>query len=249
MLGKDRAKNLAKLQKPKERRETGQMLLDSPALVEEGLLRGLVCEVFAEEGLDHPLLERAGNWGIPVTPAAAHLIAKLADLEKSPGLVALADLPTEAELGGALESAPRYVVFCDRIADPGNLGTIARSAAAFGADLLVLSEDCADPFSSKALRASAGALLRLPIARGFPAPDQRWPQLLRAVVTGGEDEAELQRPERIALWLGNESQGPRDVPAGMGCRDVTIRMDRATESLNVAAAAAILLHRFRVAKT
>lgn len=246
MLGKDRAKKLAKLQTPKGRRESGQMLLDAPALVAEGLLRGLLTELFVAEGLEHELVDRARDAGVAVTPAADHQLEKLADLKTCAGLVALASLPRPIELAAALAAGPRYLVFCDRVADPGNLGTIARSAAAFGCDLLVLSEDCADPFSSKALRASAGALLRLAIAEGFPAPGLPWPGLHRAVVVGGEDLDRVERPERLALWLGNEAQGPRAVPPGLACRDVTIAMDSATESLNVAAAAAILLHHFRL---
>lgn len=245
MLGKDRAKRLARLVKPKDRREAGQMLLDSPALVEEGLRRGLVLELLVVEGLEHELIGRAERGGVMVTAAPEHMIEKLADLKTSAGLVALADLPRPIAIDEALAARPRYLVHGDRIADPGNLGAIARSAAAFGCDLLVLSEDSADPFSSKALRASAGALLRLPLAIGSPTPDRAWPPLLRAVSAGGIDLDEIERPERLALWLGNEAHGPRDVPAGLDCRDVTIRMDRATESLNVAAAAAILLHHFR----
>ena len=242
MLGKDRARKLAKLKTPKGRCDQDLILLDSRPLVGEGLAQGIVKEVFfAAEGEFNEIV-RAEKLGIPVTPAQPEILAKLADVKTQAGLVALAACPPYVDLRAALESAPEFLLFLDQIADPGNLGSIARSAAAFGCDLVVLSPDCCDPFSSKSLRASAGALLRLPLAEGFPQPEMPWPKLHRAVAKGGEDFRQFHSHEPRGLWVGNEAHGPRAAATLLDVVDITIGMDQTTESLNVAAAAAILCH-------
>jgi TrmH family RNA methyltransferase len=126
------------------------------------------------------------------------------------------------------------------VADPGNLGTILRTADAFGASV-ALSPGCADPTGPKALRASAGAVFRVPLA-GFDDPDG---QRVALVPEGGRPLAELDPGVPVTYVLGAEREGlPDDVVAACDER-ATIPRAPGAESLNVAVAGAIALYEHR----
>ncbi len=124
-----------------------------------------------------------------------------------------------------------------RIADPGNVGTLIRTADAFGAGV-ALSDGCADPLGPRALRATAGAIFRVPIADWADAPGGA---RIALVAHGGKplSDVELERP--LTFLLGSEREGlPESLVAD--CQRVTIPLPGEAESLNVAAAGAIALY-------
>lgn len=126
------------------------------------------------------------------------------------------------------------------VSDPGNLGTILRSADAFGASV-ALSPGCADPTGPKALRASAGAVFRVPIAR-FDEPSGKRVAL---VSSGGRPLSDLEPGVPVSYVLGAEREGlPEDVVAACD-ESATIRLAPGAESLNVAIAGAIALYEHR----
>jgi TrmH family RNA methyltransferase len=125
-----------------------------------------------------------------------------------------------------------------RLADPGNVGTLLRTADAFGA-AVALSSGCADPLSPKALRASAGAIFRVPLVEWSDAPEPR----VALVAHGGRDLDEVLAGVEppLTLLLGSEREGlPADLMTQ--CHEATIALPGAAESLNVAAAGAIALY-------
>jgi TrmH family RNA methyltransferase len=123
------------------------------------------------------------------------------------------------------------------VGDPGNVGTLLRAADAFGAGL-ALSAGCADPTGPKALRASAGAVFRVPLARFDEAPAPR----VALVAPDGEPLHALELPPRVTFVLGAERDGlPDDVVAACELR-ATIPQPGDAESLNVAMAGAIGLY-------
>jgi TrmH family RNA methyltransferase len=128
-----------------------------------------------------------------------------------------------------------------RVADPGNVGTIVRVADALGPAFVALSPGCADPTGPKAVRASAGAIFRVPVGAFADAPGPR----IALVPAGGVALSEVELGERPTFLLGAEREGlPDDVVAG--CDAVaTIPQSGESESLNVAAAAAIALYEWR----
>lgn len=137
----------------------------------------------------------------------------------------------------ALPAGTRDVVVALwRIADPGNVGTLLRTADAFGA-AVALSEGCADPTGPRAVRASAGAIFRVPLVEWDALPARR----LALVAHGGAplDEVEFVLP--LAVLLGSEREGLPDELA-TDCCQVTIETPGQAESLNVAAAGAIALY-------
>jgi len=128
----------------------------------------------------------------------------------------------------------------DGVQDPGNVGAIARTAAAAGAPALAVLESSADPYGSKAVRASAGNVFRLLVARATPA-DLEGLELWGADSEGGESLAASPVERADALLLGGEARGLRAQVA----HRVTIPIEAGVESLNVAAAAAVLLFELR----
>ena len=192
--------------------------------------------LFVAEGED--LVEAAYAAGVePVEllvageTVAPELLASVSDLPHPPRVVAVyrrADLPSNKLLLG---------VALWRVVDPGNVGAIVRTAGAFGASV-ALSDGCADPTSPRALRASAGALFRVPLTGFEDAPGRR----VALVAHGGKPLAEIELAGQSTFVLGAERGGlPADVVAR--CDAVaTIPISSAVESLNVAAAAAIALY-------
>jgi RNA methyltransferase, TrmH family len=121
-----------------------------------------------------------------------------------------------------------------RLADPGNVGTLLRTADAFGAGL-ALSDGCADPTGPKAVRASAGALFRVPLVSWEKAPGRR----VALVAHGGRPLAETDLAPPLTFLLGSERAG---LPDELASEAATIPLSGPAESLNVAAAGAIALY-------
>lgn len=135
------------------------------------------------------------------------------------------------------------------ISNHDNIGSIFRNAAAFGADAVLLDETCCDPLYRKAIRVSVGAALKVPFATGGTAGDiadalaRHGFEQLALSPAGKADIREIERPKRLALFLGTEGEG---LPDALLERLTTarIRMAAGFDSLNVAAASAIALHHF-----
>jgi TrmH family RNA methyltransferase len=162
----------------------------------------------------------------------------LADVASAPhpprviGVYRRADLPAWAERPATLALW--------RLADPGNVGTLIRTADAFGA-AVALSDGCADPTSPKALRASTGSIWRVPIGR-FELCDDSSLTRVALVAHGGQPLGSVDLGGRVAFLLGAERDG---LPPEVG-RDVDARIPiSGAESLNVAAAGAIALYEWR----
>ena len=170
--------------------------------------------------------------GIDVEPA---LLAEVATAPHPPRVIGVyrrADLP-------AWEERPATLALW-RVVDPGNLGTLLRTAEAFGA-AVALSEGCVDPTSPKALRASAGSIWRVPLG-AWPSANLAQTFRVALVAHGGRPLGELDLSRRVAFLLGAEREGlPDDVERDV---DATIPI-RGAESLNVATAGAIALYEWR----
>lgn len=184
------------------------------------------------------LLERCGQEPV-VLPDA--LFRWIADAATPAGVAA------EIELPGKIADIARasHAVFLDGVQDAGNVGAILRSAAAFGVDTVVLGPGCADPWSPKVLRAAMGGHFVLQIAEvadlaaalaGFGGT------LVCAVASGGQPPAALDLAGRIGWVFGAEGQGVSERVAARASLRASVPVAKGVESLNVAAAAAVLLY-------
>jgi TrmH family RNA methyltransferase len=127
------------------------------------------------------------------------------------------------------------------VGDPGNIGTVLRSSDGLGRAFVALSPGCGDPTGPKALRASAGAIFRVPLGRFDDAPRPR----VALVARGGASLHEIDLPERVTFVLGAEREGlPDDVVAECEL-EATIPLEAGAESLNVAVTGAIALYEWR----
>jgi TrmH family RNA methyltransferase len=186
-----------------------------------------------------------------VGPASVRIVVdgvleRVLDTVSPQPIAALAPLPTYSF--DHLIHRPGLMLVGDRIGDPGNVGTIARSLEAFGGAGLVLTSESADPFQPKVVRASAGAVLRLPIVDAVSPAEvaaqcrQADRRLLVTTMSGGVsiDEADLSGP--VAIVVGSEAHGVSDTLVAAADQLITIDMAGPTESLNVAMAASILVY-------
>jgi tRNA G18 (ribose-2'-O)-methylase SpoU len=181
----------------------------------------------------------------PVYLAPQELLDRIAGFHVHRGCLAVGARPG----AGAIPAGARRLVVLEDLTDVDNLGAIARHAAAFGADALVLSPRCADPFYRKAIRVSLGAVFTLPIVRLA-----RWPDDLRALRADGIELvgavlepgatplARFSPPTRAALLFGAEGPGLSPAARALCDHRVTIPMSPGADSLNVATAAAIFLY-------
>lgn len=167
---------------------------------------------------------------------AEGVLERVASTEHPQPNLAVVRMPErDAVLGDA-----RFVVAVDRLNDPGNLGTILRSAEAAGADLVVLTPGSVDPYNSKVVRASAGALFHVPVTTAsLAALDAAGLRLIGTSSHQGEPHTEVDWSGRIAVVMGSEAHGlPDDAPIGRWAR---IEHRGRSESLNVAMAATLLV--------
>jgi TrmH family RNA methyltransferase len=229
------------------RRRGAPILLDGPHLVSEALDAGLAIAtvVVSEAAGGNPeidaLLRRIGR----STSAAdtirlpQRLFDRLSPVSTPSGIAAVCTCP-------ATGTAPTPVDPClvlDRIQDPGNLGSILRSAGAAGVRIVVVSGDTADPWSPRALRGGMGAQLRLSISEWDDpvAAVEGSPRVLATVARGGRSIYDVDLTGAVALLIGNEGQGLGSRLLDRATERITIPMASHVESLNAAAAAAVVL--------
>ncbi|WP_443081998.1 TrmH family RNA methyltransferase [Synechococcus sp. BA-132 BA5] len=243
-----------RLHRSSGRLDQGRLLLEGTHLLQEALGLGLRPELVlaTPDWLSrHGALSQQLPDSSRLRTASPEVLAAAATTRHPDGVLltlAVADLPTPA--AGA--SPPDFVLALDRLQDPGNLGTLLRTALAAGVERVWLAEG-ADPLQPKVLRASSGAALALPIER-MTAPELLsrlagaqacGVQLVAAMVPEVAGEVrpywELDWCRPTVLLLGNEGAGLAPELARLADRWVTIPHSPAVESLNVAAAAALLL--------
>lgn len=171
------------------------------------------------------------------------LFHSLSDTVTSQGVIGLFPRP-QTTLSAILDHAQRIIVALDGVQDPGNVGTIVRLAAAFDAGGLITLDGTADPWSQKCLRSSAGTMLQVPVAQTtrqeLIASARSRGLKIYAAIRGGNDDAQLEEPGIVVF--GSEGRGVSS-EIEQAALPVSVAMSTRVESLNVAAAAAILLSR------
>lgn len=252
-----RVKEWAKLLDRKYREREGKFLLEGVHLVKEALDAGWPLEaVVFDEGADvfgqfESYLEEDGADGPAWVPASPDVIAKCSGTETPQPIFAVAmKRPPERD---ALFAAPRALVaVLDGVQDPGNVGTIVRSAAACGATAVVLGKGTADLYNPKTIRATMGALFHVPVLDAADLTELLPEARARGAAIAGTS---LQSSRSCydydfgtrGVWLvfGNEGAGMSEQASALVDDNVIIPMSGRAESLNVAMAATVLLFEAR----
>jgi TrmH family RNA methyltransferase len=195
----------------------------------------------------------------PVTRVTREVLAAMAETVTPQGVLGVAPL-LDVPLTTALDGTPRLVVVLEHVRDPGNAGTVIRTADAAGADAVVLTDGSTDPHAGKCVRATAGSLWHLPVVSGPPVQDAV--AALRAagltvLATSGSaaaddldallDDGALSGP--TAWVLGNEAAGLSAAALSLADRTVRIPIYGRAESLNLSTAAAVCLYSSARART
>jgi TrmH family RNA methyltransferase len=232
------------LGRAKERREAGAFVAEGVRLVEEAINSNwgfrfvLYDETLSERGKSK--VESLRSRGVECEEVSPSLMKSLSDTETSQGILAILN---HSPL--TIPHSLNFLLIPDQIRDPGNLGTLIRSANAAGVDAVLVPPETTDPFAPKVVRAGMGAHFRLPIL------SMRWDEIkqvgksadLRVLLADmdGESfwEADLRQP--LALIVGGESEGASEQARQLASQRISIPMAGKTESLNAAVAGSVLM--------
>ncbi|MBV8593213.1 MAG: RNA methyltransferase [Caulobacteraceae bacterium] len=230
------------------RAETGRFLVEGLKSVTEGVQLGRRPRLllYGDAAKDHPLLQAALTVADDSVLVSAAILAKVSRRDNPQAVVGVFD-QVFADLRSLRPNEARCWIALDRIRDPGNLGTIVRTADATGCGGVILVGECCDPFGVEAVRATMGSIFATPIYRveagDFMAWRPAWPGTVAGAIVGGD--ADFRRgPYRspTLLLMGNEQAGlPADLADLCDLR-VGIPMRGRADSLNLAVATGIMVY-------
>lgn len=250
MVSRSESRLIRALGRRRGREREGLFLAEGIRVVEELLDRrialrlAVISSTLEDTERGRALRQRLQESG-GVREVGAGELGELADTSTTQGVLVVAEIPVAA-LDSLIPSATATVLVIDGVQDPGNLGTLARSAAAFGCEALVALPGTVDPWNPKAVRSSAGALFRLPVVQPSVEEFMRWLRShgfgIVGADAGGAPVTELDRGNRTALVLGNEGAGLSEEATARCDGLVAVPMPGGTNSLNVAVAGAILMY-------
>lgn len=235
-LENNKVKDLIKLNMKKYRDLTSTFLVEGEHLVQEAYKSGLLKEMIIEDGFEIDI-------DCEKLVVTHEIISKISNLDNPPYVIGLCKKKdTSINIG-------KRILLLDEIQDPGNLGTIIRSAVAFNIDTIILSENCVDLYNPKVIRATQGMIFHTNILsiNGMDAvkliKDNNIP-IYGTDVNNGVDARSLSDSdkEKFALVMGNEGNGVRNTIKELCDNNLYINMNNNVESLNVAIATSILLY-------
>lgn len=226
-------KEIVKLKQKKYRNIENKFIIETENLIEEAYLENRLEEVYILENenislkLDCPIYE---------------VTSKVMDKIKSVNTSKILGIATKKE---NLEYIGKRYLMLDKVSDPGNLGTIIRSASAFDIDTIILSEDCCDVYNEKTIRATEGAIFKVNIItedleEAINNLKKLNINIYRTDVNAGKDITEISK-DNFCVIMGNESNGVSEKIKNQVEKSVHIKTNN-VESLNVAVATSIILY-------
>ncbi|MGV3486965.1 MAG: TrmH family RNA methyltransferase [Tuberibacillus sp.] len=238
-------KEWKKLLKRKGREKAGLYLVEGPHLVSEALKEtGMVSALILDENFE----SEAFQVDFPVFQLTEPLFRELCATETPQGVIAVCKMPKTQ-----IPEEAKRLLLIDAVQDPGNLGTLIRTADAAGMDGIILGTGTVDPYNDKVLRSAQGSHFHIPIVQQslkeviFELKEKNIPIVgtaLNGKVLGSDSD--IQGSEAFALIVGNEGEGVRPEVLQMTDINIKIPMYGRAESLNVAVAAGILMYYLRL---
>lgn len=229
-----KVKEWVKLHQKKYRQQQQQFIVEGEHLVEEALKAGVVQAVVTTRATFEAL-------EVAIYQVSESVLAKLAMTPTHQDIMAICEMvsvePTQLQ----------RVLLLDAIQDPGNLGTLIRSALAFEVDAVVLGKGTVDLYNEKVLRSTQGAVFHLPVIQAdlqtyIPELQTQGIEVIGTSLHHAVDLQTFEAPKRWALLLGNEGQGVNQTLLDLTDENVFIEMSSQAESLNVAIAGSIVLY-------
>lgn len=225
-LTNERIKEYSKLNQSKYREERELFIVEGPHLVEEAKKLNLLVEVVTTDS------------SIEGTLVGEAVMKKICNTVHPVKVIGICKMIKKNKL-------TNQVLVLDTISDPTNLGTLLRSAVAFGFETVFLSNGCVDLYNDKVIRGSQGAIFKVNVIKGdlleFLAKIKNTHQILGTNVRLGEDVSKVQKRDNLAVILGNEARGMNPLAEKYVDSNLYIKMSN-TESLNVSVAGSILMY-------
>ncbi len=233
-VNNNKIKDINKLKDKKYRDSSNSFLVEGEHLVIEAYREDLIKELIVLDDSDF-ILD-----GIPTIKVSSEVMKKLSSMDSYPSVIGVANKIKEKELGAS-------ILMLDDIQDPGNLGTIIRSSAAFGIDTIVVSPKTVDIYNIKVLRATQGMLFHINIiVRELDSFITKLKQdnykIYGTKVDKGVNIKDISINNKYALVMGNEGKGISDNVSKLCDEYLYIKMNDNVESLNVGVATSILLY-------
>lgn len=237
-LTNSKVKQWAKYKEKKHREQDHCFLIEGEHLIEEAHRAHLVDVILVEQGRE-PLIK-----GYETYEVTSDILKKLSESVSGTWIMAVCHYPdyTSADYG-------ERIIVLDDVQDPGNVGTIIRTALSFGYDSVLLSEHSVDIYNQKVIRSTQGSLFHIPVIRGHVMEmledmKGRNIPIYATALTQATPLREVEKPATIALVFGNEGAGVSSDVLAMSDQRVYIEMNT-FESLNVAVAAGICMYEFK----
>ena len=249
-----RVKAVKALALAKHRKETGQFLVEGLKLVTDALSEGWTVRamIHEERAIEQPAIAKAAAAariaGADILSVTAEILGKITRRDNPQTVIGVVDQRLADP--NALAASGEVVVALEQVRDPGNLGTIIRTADAVGAGGIILVGPSVDPFSIEAVRATMGSLFHVPLVR---MSEERFLDFARSWrgpvvgthLKGSVDYREAAYEPPVLLVMGNEQSGLTDAVAGACSTLVRIPMAGQADSLNLAVSTAVMLYEIK----
>ncbi len=234
----------ALLSRARDRREAGAFVVEGVRLVEEAVNSNwpmrfvLFDESLSERGMSK--VESLMSLGVDVEEVSTSVMKAMSETENPQGILAVLN-----EFQLPIPASPNFILIPDQIRDPGNLGTLLRSAAATGVQAVLVPPETTDAFAPKVLRSGMGAHFKLPIH------SMSWDEINEVIKSAGLQvliadmdgqscwDIDLTKP--VALVVGNEAEGASESARGFASGKISIPMSGMMESLNAGVAGSVLM--------
>ncbi len=228
-----RIRQLKKLNQKKYRDESNEFLIEGEHLVQEAYQKGFLKELFLKQGIDFKL-------DVKTSYITNDVLKYVSNLDNSSGIIGLCDKINSDTIGNK-------VLILDEIQDPGNLGTIIRSAVAFNIDSIILSDNTVDLYNDKVLRATQGMIFNINIIKKnllsfIPELKNNGYKIYGTRVNCGKNLKNIEKNKKFAIIVGNEGNGIKKDILNLCSDYIYIDMNKNCESLNVAVATSIILY-------
>ena len=244
-------KRIKSLQKRKFREKHAEIILEGYRLIKDAWENGLkikkVLFLSSIDGNKNSLVEILLESGTEAIETDLAVFDHISETVASQGLLAVAEMPSK-ETDEIMDGLPEFIIFLDCLQDPGNLGTIIRTADAAGAGLVALSSGSVDAYNGKVIRSAAGSIFHMPVIQKVTGKKfiedlkSRGYRTLAADINGAKPFGEMSYGKKICLVIGNEGSGIRSEILDICHESVKIPIIGRAESLNAGVAAGILMY-------